>query len=60
MQNSIWGVFTQSQYDIITTHQLKDQFIVSQLPKLEIWQDQQHRIWTLDHRRLAAMTLAET
>ena len=60
MQNSIWGVFTQSKYDVITTaHQLKDHsLLISQLPKLEIWQDQQHRIWTLDHRRLAAMTMA--
>ena len=60
MQTSIWGVFTQSKYDVITTaHQLKDHsLLISQLPKLEIWQDQQHRIWTLDHRRLAAMTMA--
>jgi len=31
---------------------------VEQLPKLRVWRDSDGRIWTLDHRRLAAMRLS--
>jgi len=60
MQNSIWTLFSNNQYNILTTaraiknHQLN----INTLPKISVWQDQQRRIWTLDHRRLAAIILA--
>lgn len=31
---------------------------VEDLPRLQVWRDQDGRIWTLDHRRLAAMRLS--
>lgn len=60
MQNSIHDVFHQRQYDIISTARKlqRNKNIISTLPKIHIWRDTQHNIWTINHRRLASMILA--
>ncbi len=60
MQNSAWPVFTDQKHNVFSTSKnLKSRALsLNVLPKIHVWQDQQHQIWTLDHRRLAAMTLA--
>jgi hypothetical protein len=48
------------KYSLIeTAHALKNQELpIADFPPLQVWQDVDGKIWTLDHRRLAAIRLA--
>lgn len=60
MQDSASGVFQDNKRDIIElARQIqKDPASIEKLPKIEVWQDEQGRIWTINHRRLIAMILS--
>ena len=60
MQNSIWVLFHNNKYDMITTAKLlKNHCLkISSLPKIHVWKDKNGHIWTLNHRRVAAAILA--
>ena len=60
MQSSIWDVFHDTKYDVITTaYQLqRGELEVSALPVVQVWEDDEGKVWTLNHRRVAACRLA--
>ena len=60
MQASMWTLMGGKKYDMLTAaRRLKTGALrVTDLPRISVWQDQQHRIWSLDHRRLGAFTLS--
>lgn len=60
MQDSASGLFNDNQHDIIElANQIKaDSAILDKIPKIEVWQDDQGRIWTTNHRRLIGLILS--
>jgi hypothetical protein len=60
MQNSAHDLFHQEKFDIVTTaKQLQNgQLEPMKLPTIHVWEDTQHRIWTLNHRRLISFHLS--
>ena len=60
MQSSFWIVFNNTRFNVINTaKQLKNKSLsIKSLPKVHVWRDKKGIIWTLDHRRIAAIILA--
>ena len=60
MQSSFWIVFNNTRFNVINTaKQLKNKSLsIKSLPKVHVWRDKKGIIWTLNHRRIAAIILA--
>ena len=60
MQRSIHDLSHDQKYDIITTARRlqKRQLDIMALPTIHVWKDSENKIWTINHRRLAAFILA--
>lgn len=62
MQESASGEFHDLKHDVFgLAYDLKSGKIkIQDLPIIEVWQDTQGRIWTINHRRLIALVLSGT
>lgn len=60
MQNGVSGNFSKNQGSVVElARQIRDQKVKPQeLPPIRVWRDNEGKIWSLDHRRLAAMILS--
>lgn len=60
MQNSVSQNYSDNIHTVTgNARDLRDGLLdVNQLPAIRVWQDSQGKIWTLDHRRVAAMILS--
>ena len=60
MQNSIHTHFHDHRYGIISDAKAikEGNLRIKRLPEISVWQDQQGKIWTLSHRRLATFILS--
>ncbi len=60
MQASASGIFQDRQHDIIENAKALQAgtLKITNMPKIEVWQDDQGRIWTTNHRRLITLLLS--
>lgn len=59
MQNSVSNNFSDRNTVLETARNIRDgKMDPRELPPIHVWQDSEKRIWTLDHRRLAALMLS--